>query len=42
MIGDQAIRKGLEQGVPVMDLEASWQEGLSRFLDERRAVLLYG
>ena len=41
MIGDQTIRKGLEQGVPVMDLEASWQDGLSRFLDERRAVLLY-
>lgn len=41
MIGDQSIRTGLEQGVPVMELERAWAPDLARFLNERSAVLLY-
>ena len=41
MIGDQSIRAGLEQGVPVMELERAWAPDLARFLNERSAVLLY-
>lgn len=42
ILGDSAIRNGLEQGIAVLDLEESWQAELDGFLEKRRAVLLYG
>ncbi len=42
IIGDRAIRRALEQFVPILDLEQSWQEELNGFLERRQAVLLYG
>ena len=41
IIGDQKIRKGLEQGVTVKELEESWQGELSSYLERIRAVVLY-
>ncbi len=41
ILGDIALRKGLENGVPVADLEHAWQPGLDRFLLQRKACLLY-
>jgi len=41
LTGDAAIREGLDQGVPVKDLEASWQRELAVFLEARREFLLY-
>jgi uncharacterized protein YbbC (DUF1343 family) len=42
LTGDARIHQGLEGGVSVMDLEASWQEELSGFLEIRRQFLFYG
>jgi len=42
LTGDAAIREGLEQGTPVRELEAAWQEELGEFLNARREFLLYG
>ena len=42
IIGDSAIRTGIEPGVPVLDLEQSWHGELNGFLERRQAVLLYG
>lgn len=42
LTGDDIIRRGLEAGVPVKDLEAGWQEELNQFLKTRREFLLYG
>jgi uncharacterized protein YbbC (DUF1343 family) len=39
--GDEVIRKGLEQGRDLDDLEASWQEELKRFLVISKQYLLY-
>jgi uncharacterized protein YbbC (DUF1343 family) len=41
LIGDQEIRKGLEEGVPVGELERSWQGELHHFLKKREKYLLY-
>ncbi|MBI4796500.1 MAG: DUF1343 domain-containing protein [Deltaproteobacteria bacterium] len=41
LTGDAAIREGLDQGSPVTDLEASWQEELEKFLEARQEFLLY-
>ncbi|MGI6657356.1 MAG: exo-beta-N-acetylmuramidase NamZ domain-containing protein [Desulfobulbus sp.] len=41
IIGDRAVREGVEQGVPVRDLEADWRPELERYRKKRRAVLLY-
>lgn len=41
ILGDRAIRTGLEQGISVVELEQSWQFELRAFMDTRSAVLLY-
>ncbi len=42
LTGDAAIREGIDQGVSVVELEASWQGELARFMESRREFLLYG
>ena len=42
LTGDKAIREGLDQGTPVPDLEAGWQQELEEFLEVRREFLIYG
>jgi uncharacterized protein YbbC (DUF1343 family) len=42
LTGDDAIRRGLDQGIPVADLEAAWQGELARFMADRQEFLLYG
>ena len=39
--GDEAIRKGLEEGRDLDEIEVSWQEELARFLTKRKQHLLY-
>jgi len=39
--GDSAIRKAMEDSVPLEDLERTWQDDLKAFEDERKAYLLY-
>ena len=39
--GDEAIRKGLEDGRDLDEMEAGWQEGLEGFLTIRKQYLLY-
>lgn len=39
--GDEAIRKGLEDGKDLDEMEASWQEELEEFLVKRKQYLLY-
>jgi len=41
IIGDETIRKGLEAGRDLDELEASWQEDLEGFLEIRKQYLLY-
>lgn len=41
LIGDQEIRQGLEGGRSLELLEASWQDGLNKFLQLRQEFLLY-
>jgi uncharacterized protein YbbC (DUF1343 family) len=41
IIGDEAMRKGLEAGRDLDDMEASWQAELEGFLAIRRQYLLY-
>ena len=41
LIGDQSLREGLEDGLPVSDLETAWHPGLEEFLRAREAFLLY-
>ncbi len=41
LIGDQEIRQALENGEPIPELEATWQEGLNDFLRKREKYLLY-
>jgi uncharacterized protein YbbC (DUF1343 family) len=41
LTGDNAIRKGLENGQSVAELEESWKGDLVRFLEVRRGFLLY-
>ncbi len=42
ILGSRTVRKGLEAGVPVQDLEADWEKDVQEFLHQRAAVLLYG
>jgi uncharacterized protein YbbC (DUF1343 family) len=39
--GDQTIRKGLEQGRDLDEMEQSWQEELEGFLVKRKGYLIY-
>jgi uncharacterized protein YbbC (DUF1343 family) len=39
--GDEAIRKGLEEGRDLDELEISWQAELEGFLAIRKQYLLY-
>jgi len=39
--GDETIRKGLEQGRDLDEMEAGWQEDLEGFLAKRKQYLLY-
>jgi uncharacterized protein YbbC (DUF1343 family) len=41
LIGDAEIRRGLESGVSIDELEAAWQAGLTEFTRLREAFLLY-
>jgi uncharacterized protein YbbC (DUF1343 family) len=41
LTGDSAIREGLEQGVPVAELEAAWKKELSGFREKCREFWLY-
>lgn len=41
ILGSTTLRVHLEQGVPVMDLEAGWQEELGLFEELRQKYLLY-
>ncbi len=41
ILGDQAVRMGLEQGIEIVELECSWQEDLHRYRDRIKPVLLY-
>jgi uncharacterized protein YbbC (DUF1343 family) len=41
LVGSEAVREGLEAGVPVAELERGWSEELKEWEEERRACLLY-
>ena len=41
LTGDDAIRKGIEAGLPLDDLAATWRAAESAFADRRREILLY-
>jgi uncharacterized protein YbbC (DUF1343 family) len=41
LIGDRAIRRGLESGTPIPELEVGWQGELEEFNKIREAFLLY-
>jgi uncharacterized protein YbbC (DUF1343 family)/CubicO group peptidase (beta-lactamase class C family) len=41
LLGHKATWEGLQRGVPCRELEEGWQPGLKRFLELRRAYLLY-
>lgn len=41
ILGDKGIRKSLESGKKIGDLETEWDENLKHFLDLRQNVLLY-
>ncbi len=41
LTGDDLIRRGLENGLTVPELEAAWQDDLARFMEVRREFLLY-
>jgi len=41
IIGDETIRKGLEQGRDLDEMEKNWQEELKGFLAIRKQYLLY-
>jgi uncharacterized protein YbbC (DUF1343 family) len=42
LTGDDAIRRGLENGLSEAELEESWQDDLEQFMEVRREFLLYG
>ncbi len=42
LAGTDRLRLSLLEGVPVMEIAASWEPGLGRFKDERSSILLYG
>jgi uncharacterized protein YbbC (DUF1343 family) len=41
LTGDDAVRRALENGLRVPELESAWQEDLNRFMEVRREFLLY-
>lgn len=41
ILGSQKVRKALEDGVAVTELEESWQDGLQEYDEVRRKYLLY-
>jgi uncharacterized protein YbbC (DUF1343 family) len=41
LTGDTVIREGLDQGTPVLELEAGWQKDLEDFLEARQELLIY-
>lgn len=41
IIGDRTVRRGVEQGVNILELEQSWQDDLQEFLQRCRSVFLY-
>ncbi|MDP3694510.1 MAG: DUF1343 domain-containing protein [Desulfocapsaceae bacterium] len=41
ILGDQKVRKALEAGQPMREIEAGWQEGLQEFKDVRTNYFLY-
>ena len=41
LTGDDLIRRGLENGLTVAELENAWQEDLDRFMEVRQEFLLY-
>lgn len=41
LLGDSVLRRRLEEGVPVMELERDWQPELAEFLRQREQYLLY-
>ncbi|MBU1138046.1 MAG: DUF1343 domain-containing protein [Proteobacteria bacterium] len=41
ILGDSTLRRKLEEGYSVLDLERTWQPGLDRFLEQRKKYLLY-
>lgn len=41
ILGDQKVRKALESGIPVQELEAAWQDELNSFKELRKNYLIY-
>ncbi len=41
ILGDGQVRRQLEEGVPILELEEGWQPGLDDFADLRRRYFLY-
>ena len=41
ILGSRSLRKALEEGVPVQELESGWGDELEEFRQKRAAVLLY-
>lgn len=41
ILGSTPLRKGLEAGTPISELEANWQEELAGFLKMRESFLIY-
>jgi uncharacterized protein YbbC (DUF1343 family) len=41
LCGSDAIRRGIESGLPLGRIEAGWQRDLAAFARERRRYLLY-
>ena len=41
LIGDQEIRRALESGQSIIELEGSWMAGVNDFLRLRKKYLLY-
>src|SRR5437588_300429 len=41
LAGTPRLRAALDAGVPVPEIAAGWADDLSRFMDDRRAALLY-
>ncbi|MBW6521143.1 MAG: DUF1343 domain-containing protein [Desulfoarculaceae bacterium] len=41
ILGDRKVRRALEDGLPMREIEAGWQEGLDEFRNVRNRYLLY-
>lgn len=42
LLGTDAVRKALDQGTPVREIVAQWQDELNAFENQRKPFLLYG